>query len=440
MKIETVNFNLRRMMENVENWIAGSATSKGLQFATHIDSRLDNNLRGDPLRLAQVLINYATNAIKFTQEGTITLRAQQISDSETHCRVHFEVEDTGIGIDPTECARLFEPFQQLDTSTRQLEGTGLGLAICKQLAAIMDDAEVGVISTTGKGSTFWLNVTLEKSDNSSQQDNEPVAPNLSPPPLNNAHILLVENNIFNQQIVAELLENAGASVCIANNEQVALDTLLQKQFDCVLMDIQPVLNCVETTRRIRTNPALSSIPIIGITARTSKKERESCLSTGMDDFIGKPFMPEEFYGVVAKWLPVTSHHSPATTLAQTRQFNNASNIIDFSILAEIIGNNHAQMHEFAQKFLNSARQDLSQVESALQARDWANVRQLGHHIKGAARMVGASELAKLCLDLEKYSRGKGNFKKVQRITHQIHEILFNINEQLNLKLTETDRP
>jgi len=441
LKIDTVDFDLCRMLESVSNLVAGKAAAKGLELVFDTDASLCISLRGDPLRLAQVLVNYADNAIKFTEKGRITIRSKKIKESEASCLVRFEVQDTGIGMSDAESAKLFQPFQQLNTSsTRQYGGTGLGLAICKQLAEMMH-GDVGVKSAPGQGSTFWFSVRLDKAWWSCRAENQN---GMNVPPamlatISGTHILLAENNLFNQQVATEFLENAGATVCVAQNGEEAIDLLINDGFDCVLMDIQmPVLDGLETTKLIRANPAFAGIPVIAMTANVSGEDRERCLAAGMNDFISKPFKPYAFYAVIAKCLsahvqqaPV--HGVPAAAATEVTRADDPGTI-DFSVLAELVGGDKLKMREFALKFLASARQDMTEVEVALERNDLAALGALGHHIKSPARMAGAIGFADLCQTLEQYGKNGASMEQIQGVVSSMRPLLDRINEQIDKEL------
>ena len=436
LKIEKADFCLDRVLESVHNLIAGKAAAKGLELVFDIDANLCHNLCGDPLRLVQMLANYADNAVKFTEQGRITLRARKLNESEASCLVRFEVQDTGIGIGRAEQAKLFQPFQQIDaSSTRQYGGTGLGLAICKQLAAMMPDGEVGMDSTPGQGSTFWFNVRLDKTGQPccAEEGNGPNAPPDMLAAISGAHILLVENNLFNQQVATEFLENAGSTVCVAQNGKEAIDLLANDIFDCVLMDIQmPVLDGFETTRLIRANPALREVPVIAMTANVSGEYRERCLAAGMNDFISKPFKPYVFYAVVARCLSGQAPASVTPAVAADRvTWSDDTGIMDFRVLAELVGGNRLKMREFAHKFLASARQGMAEVETAVECKDMAALGALGHHIKSPARMAGATSFADLCQTLEGYGKSGANIEQVQGVVSQMRTLLERINEQIS---------
>jgi PAS domain S-box-containing protein len=441
LKIDTVDFDLNRVLESVSNLVAGKAAAKGLKLVFDVDANLCINLRGDPLRLVQVLANYADNAIKFTEKGGIIIRAKKIEENEASCLVRFEVQDTGIGISEAEQAKLFQPFQQLDaSSTRRYGGTGLGLAISRQLAEMMH-GEVGVESAPGQGSVFWFSARLDKTWWSCRAENRngTDVPPAMLASISGAHILLVENNLFNQQVATEFIQNAGATVCIAQNGKEAIDLLIDDHFDCVLMDIQmPVMDGFETTRLIRANPALAGIPVIAMTASASGEDRERCLAAGMNDFIGKPFKPYTFYAVIAGCLagrvqqaPVSG--APAASAAKATRVDDHG-IIDLAVLAELVGGNRLKMREFALKFLASARQDMAEVEAALERKDLVALDALGHHIKSPARMAGAIGFATLCEALQKYSKDGASMEQIRGVVSQMRPLLDRINERVDKDL------
>ena len=275
LKMEIVEFDLDGIWKNLKNMIGEKAAEKGLQLDFDIDPGIPNSLHGDPLRLSQVLINYASNAIKFTATGKVTVRAKKIEESKQSMLVRFEVQDTGIGISDEDKARLFQPFQQMDTSTtRNYGGTGLGLAISKQLVEMMEEGRVGVDSIPGQGSTFWFTVRLGKGSKSHPSEISkrlPDFPSVILATINRTRILLAEDNLFNQQVATEFLENVGATVCVAKNGNEVMDLLHKEHFDCVLMDIQmPLMDGFEATRLIRANPALAEMPVIAMTANASR--------------------------------------------------------------------------------------------------------------------------------------------------------------------------
>ena len=226
--------------------------------------------------------------------------ALQESDSDT--LVRFEVQDGGIGMSPAEVGELFKSFHQADPSTtRKYGGTGLGLVISKQLAELMGGA-VGVDSTPGVGSTFWFTARLGKGVSFMHAGPEPV-PQEVLDQIAGACILLVEDNVFSQQVGQELLEEAGATVVIANNGKEAIDLMLRRRFDCVLMDLQmPVMDGFETTRMIRSDPRLRDAVVIAMTANAGRDDQAQAFAAGMNEFVTKPTSPNLLFEVIAGWL------------------------------------------------------------------------------------------------------------------------------------------
>lgn len=442
LKMETVDFDLDKILERLNGLVVEKAANKGLELIFDIDPGLPVNLRGDPLRLGQVLINFTDNAIKFTETGRVTIRASKLEESENDALVRFEVQDTGIGMSRDELARLFQPFQQADTTTtRQYGGTGLGLAISKQLVEMMASGAVGVDSAPGAGSTFWFCVRLGKGSRPHPPENKSMA---ALPPgmlatLNGAHILLVENNLFNQEVVSEFLENVGVTVCLAQNGAEAIDLLSNDSFDCVLMDIQmPLMDGFEATRQIRAQPALAGIPVIAMTANVLDGTREQCLAAGMDDYISKPFKPYALYATIAQWLPGRmqrmAHAAVPPTSSVATAWTSDPDIIDLSVLAELVGGDKTKMREFALKFLVSARNDMVEIEAALQRNDPVTLGTLGHHNKGPAGMVGATGLVKLCRALEEYARNSGEAEQASGIVSRMQLLLDSIEERIDKDL------
>jgi len=315
LTLENTDFELDKLKQTLTNLVAWKAAAKGLGMTFDFDDAIPRRLRGDPLRLSQILINYANNAIKFTGQGAIAIRAVQLEDSAGTALLRFEVQDSGIGISAEHQARLFQDFQQADSSTtRTYGGTGLGLVICKRLAHLMG-GRVGVDSEPGRGSTFWFTARLglEEREAAPVPEHEARMAHAresdARAKLQGARILLADDHMFNQVVAADFLESAGASVAVANNGQEALDWLRRERFDCVLMDAQmPGMDGFAATRLIRADAALAHLPVIAMTANASGADREQCIAAGMNDFISKPFKPGAFYTIIAKWI---QHRQPA---------------------------------------------------------------------------------------------------------------------------------
>ena len=460
LEIEQVDFALDHVIQTLNTVVAPKAASRELELVYDLDPTLPKVLRGDPLRLGQVLINYANNAIKFSEKGRIEVRVRQVVGDTHGCLLRFEVSDCGIGLSEAEIEKLFQQFQQADTSTtREYGGTGLGLAICKQLAQLMG-GEVGVRSRPGHGSTFWFTARLGISsatvpaliDRVKDAAAELLASSRSAAvmsALKNARILLVEDNTFNQQIALEMLEDVGSSVCLAANGMEALELLRQTAFDCVLMDVQmPLMDGLEATRRIRADPRLADMRVLAMTATATSEDRVRCIEAGMDDFISKPIQPALMYQTIANWLPERDQNEARDTLparaarpAFKTTLGGDPAVIDLSILAKLLGYHPHKVRKFAFKFLQNTQDGLNQMESALQRGDLAALRELGHRLKSPARTVGALGMGELLLELEQLPvtvSDADNQQRARALLHKLWQLLEQITEQIMTNTTFAD--
>ncbi|RIX46237.1 MAG: PAS domain S-box protein [Rhodocyclales bacterium GT-UBC] len=291
------------LLGNVASMLGQKARDKGLRFNTET-AALPHHLRGDATRLQQALLNYAANAIKFTEQGGITLRVTLEAETDDTATLRFAVEDTGIGIAPEALSRLFTAFEQADNSTtRQYGGTGLGLAITRKIAEVMGGT-VGVTSTPGKGSTFWFTAVLQKTFATATQTahsgNETAAQMILRKHAGK-RILLTEDEPINQEIAQLLLEDVGLVVDLAENGQQAVEKARSGSYAIILMDMQmPKMDGLEATRQIRQLPGHQATSIVAMTANAFAEDKDRCFAAGMDDFLSKPVKPESLYAALLK--------------------------------------------------------------------------------------------------------------------------------------------
>jgi len=301
MTLENTALNLVAVVDHVCSMMQERIEAKQLSLIVDLDSRLSSlTLMGDPLRISQILINYLSNAVKFTEHGTIRLRVKMQSELQNKFIIRFEVQDTGIGMTLDMQQRVFDAFEQAEASTtRKYGGTGLGLAISRRLARLMG-GDTGVISVPDEGSTFWFTACMERA---SSEIAAPVLPNRDIKLRSGARILLVEDNVINQEVANSLLEQMGLNVDIANHGEEALKKCQTTAYDLILMDMQmPQVDGLNATRRIRELPDCVNIPVLAMTANAFAEYKTSCIEAGMNDFISKPIFPEVFYETLLRWL------------------------------------------------------------------------------------------------------------------------------------------
>lgn len=309
--LEATDFSLSQVVDKALALIREKAGAKGLELYCTVDAKLPSELHGDPTRLAQALLNYLGNAVKFTDSGSVRLSVSLLDQDRDHVSVRFAVADTGPGIAPEAAARLFQNFEQADGSTtRRFGGTGLGLAITKRLVEMMD-GEVGLESAPDVGSVFWFTARLKRPTSSTALPGKEILSGESEDSAEAAlrrefsgiHVLLCEDEVINQEVMLEVLQDLGFRVDIAENGAVALGLALHARYDLILMDMQmPVLSGLDATRGLREMPAYAEVPIIAMTANAFEEDRRDCHEAGMNDFLTKPVDTDILFATLLRWL------------------------------------------------------------------------------------------------------------------------------------------
>ncbi len=412
--LEHGDFELGTVLDHVRSLIGDQARAKGLQIEVD-GNAVPRWLRGDAVRLRQGLLNFASNAVKFTERGTISLRAKLLAEDGAGLLVRFEVEDSGIGIEPDVLPRLFSPFEQADVSTtRNFGGTGLGLVITRRLALLMG-GEVGVDSTPGQGSRFWFTARLERGHG--VMPAESVAECSDEEALRHRHagrrILLVEDNPINREVALELLNGVSMATDSAEDGVVAVARASETRYDLILMDMQmPRMDGIEATRRIRQLPGYAETPILAMTANVFADDRRKCIEAGMNDHVAKPVTPATLHAALLRWLPSVSEGVDAVPPAPALPGKMATDVADLPLIPGLnliaglanTGGQHKTYARMLAMFVEYHHDDVAQVRAALDEGRLEDAVRMAHSLKGAAALLGAESVRVAALAVERALR------------------------------------
>ena len=425
--LEDTDFHLGSLLDNVYSLLAEQARAKGLAFSVDPDS-VPLWLRGDPTRLRQAMLNYVGNAIKFTEQGAVHLRARLLSDDGQTCVVRFEVEDTGVGIAEDKQHHLFQAFEQADVSTtREYGGTGLGLAITRKLARMMG-GDAGVQSVLGQGSTFWFTACMRHGQSPMPVDalGDAESPEMLLRRYAGARILLADDVDVNREIAQQLLEGTGLLLDMADNGRVAVDKVRTTEYDLVLMDVQmPVMDGMQATREIHQLSGRAALPVIAMTANVFDEDRRACVEAGMVDFVFKPIEPEHFYKTLLKWLPernrgVTRLHVPMGVL-EAEQLDEAGEYPGLDVEAGLKTWRQKGVYgKFLRKFVLDHADAAAQMVQALARGERQSVSTHAHKIKGAAGNLALVDVARCARDIDS---GIKAHQDVSDALEQLHQAL-----------------
>jgi len=422
LELESIDFDLGALLEEFFEMMALRAEGKALALSCAISRGTPLGLRGDPLRLRQVLFNLVGNALKFTDKGEIAMRVDVERDEATAVTLRFSVRDTGIGIPASRLGILFETFSQVDASTtRKHGGTGLGLAISKQLAELMG-GEIGVASEEGRGSEFFFTAQFEKRAGSTVcpgivlEDRDPEtrgknsATGQSPPIRlqKDVRILLVEDNATNQDVALGLLANLGLRADLARDGREALATMRRESFGLVLMDVQmPGMDGFEATRLFRSSDAGATptdVPIVAMTAYAMQGDKERCLAAGMNDYLAKPITGESLLRLLEKWLALPIEAKADRQDAHRAETRTDAPAFAYDALLDRLLGDVDLAQQVARGFLEDIPKQIDALRDFIAAGDAKGTELKAHTIKGAASTVGGAQLAAAAAALEAAGR------------------------------------
>ena len=427
LELEKVDFSVQESIDDVVSSLASRAREKGIELTATVDAALPRRLRGDPVRLRQIVINLAANAIKFTRNGDVCIGVHLKEQGETDVAVELQVRDTGIGIPAAVIPRLFNKFVQGDTSTtRRFGGTGLGLAITRQLAGLMGGS-VRVESREGEGATFFCTMRLEYAqddtpgqggDVRSTETGDPPAGVFAGRPL---RLLLAEDCSTNQMVALALLARAGIhAVDCAENGAMAVAMARKQRYDLILMDIQmPEMDGFDATGALRSQRDGATpleVPVIAMTAHALREDRNRCLEAGMDDYLSKPITPGTLTKVLLRWLGASDGEPYAAgddLVPRARAAEHGSGVFDAKeLLSRMLGDREL-IATVVSLFCTDIPQRFVRIREALAQDDAAQVRLLVHAVQGAAASVSAVGVQELAAALER-AAGQGELETVRQ--------------------------
>jgi signal transduction histidine kinase/CheY-like chemotaxis protein/HPt (histidine-containing phosphotransfer) domain-containing protein len=396
--IEETDFHFTDVLRSVTDMLLIKAEEKSLRLQTTIDPDIPVWLTGDPTRIGQILVNLVGNAIKFTEQGSVEIKAYLVSKKDRKCVVKMEIKDTGIGISPDYVSRIFESFTQAGTDTaRKYGGTGLGLTISKQLTDLMK-GEIFVHSELHKGTTFSVVLPLEEANPQEDGKGSDDIDMSAFESLMKAKVLLVEDNEFNRMVAEDTLKEAlpGVTIDIAVNGQEAVTMVRNTRYDLVLMDIQmPVMDGIEATKEIRNLPRPArDVKIIAMTANVLQEDVKYYFEIGMNAYVAKPFKTEELLSKMSTLLNKKEEPEmvpPAEVVVEKKLTVLPEKVTDRQFLTGLTNGNTEKMHKYIGMFLDNAPRLLRNIDEAYTIKDLSSVKIAAHSLKPQLSYMGVKE-------------------------------------------------
>jgi signal transduction histidine kinase/DNA-binding response OmpR family regulator len=436
LDIENVSFDFSGLLKQIEHLWKPHADAKHVQLTLDLDRDLPRWLRGDPMRVNQIITNLVSNALKFTEHGAISIGVDTMGmsfmsdDEDEEILLRICIQDTGIGMSPETLQRLFTQFEQADgaTTTRIYGGTGLGLAITKQLIDLMK-GEVAVESTQGVGTCFTVILPFRKGQELHAAEHL-IDNDARPATSSQRHILVVDDNETNCKVAIAILDRLGYRTSLASNGQEAVEAVQRDRFDLVMMDCHmPVMDGIAATQTIRAWETLNGrkpMNIVAVSASAFQDDRDRCRKAGMNDFLPKPITVAGVTHMLSRWLDddSTQRTSPLLTTGSTAQglsslptlhFNHAQ----FAEMQQLAGN---MFTELLQRYLQDSQQQMETINNAALLGDADVLKRSAHKLKGSSASIGAYRLAELCHVIERQGRD-GNLDGIEgHIAHVAEEL------------------
>lgn len=419
LSLEHIPFDLRFVFEDCVRSQQVRARQKGLQMITLISDAVPHQIIGDPVRLRQVLANLISNAIKFTEKGRVevSLEARPVEGSH-QTELKFIVKDTGIGIPTDKLSDIFEKFTQADGSiNRRYGGTGLGLTITRKLTE-MFRGKIWLESEVGVGSTFYATMLLDHANPARETPAGEPGQTAAAAPAHSGdwatsasrarrRILVVEDNLVNQKVVVTTLYKRGYQIEVASNGLVALDLLDKarvenQRFDLVLMDVQmPVMDGLETTKKIRANSEWAQLPIIAMTAHAMSGDKERCLDAGMNGYVSKPVQPVSLVQTIERYL---NHEPEVDILEDSSLAGEDAQLLDRKQAAREMDHDPELVNTMIALFLQLAPERMEKLNAAANHRDYITLSREAYRLRSAAHRIAARSVVDSAKTIEEAAK------------------------------------
>lgn len=447
MDIENLEFDIKQLINSSVDMFEIQARNKAIKMLVKINPEIPAKLMGDSSRIRQVLNNFISNAVKFSNDGEITINVDLLNKLNGKLELLFEVKDSGIGIESSVIPRLFQPFTQGDTSTsRKYGGTGLGLAISKRLVNLLG-GNIGVESAPGIGSRFWFSLKL------SEGKQRLIAPEITLDKQTSVYqdnarqrILLVEDNIINQQVTTKVLSKLGYQADIAENGLEAIRIIKEKPYDLILMDCQmPYMDGYTATKEIRKLELSQNkhTPIIAMTAHALKGDCEKCIECGMDDYIAKPFDIRLLADILKRYLVADQkgnvseafHNDDQKKPPRIAQLNYS--LIDMHRMQEIFGEDAVTINQFVKTFIDSIQVLIKNIEETIQAKDVVLAKKAFHTLKGSSGNGGATKLYELAKSAEQLVLNQ-EWEAAEKVLIEIKKLFVELHGEYDRNVNKTE--
>lgn len=438
IKLESVDTSLTEIVTDIEDALSFKLNEKPVQLNFHIDTNIPDYIKGDPLRINQILLNLTDNAIKFTKKGTVSLTVKVVGETSEAISIYFEVKDTGIGITKEKLEKIFESYEQASVDTaRHYGGTGLGLAITKQLIELMG-SKIEIKSELAVGTSFSFTIVFNKSETTSNLLHDNTIEHLA-----NVTILAVDDTDLNRSIFYDLIHSKenNVNVVLAEDGEKALEACLKQQFDVIMMDLQmPILNGFETTERIRKDPnnPNKNTPIIAMTAHVLEGVSKRCDAVGMNDYIAKPInislLHQKIKLHVQQSTTIKVNPNSVSVLEEEQYKDSTLTLktanIDLTGLSELVGGKEDKIIKYIDLFLKNVPKDFAILKQQFASQQWEECGKTAHKIKGNASYMGIEQAKELLVQVEKMKEEVAQVDKNRDIVVELEAVLRNASQDL----------